>query len=77
MNGTQRQHPAKALANTLIVWLEPIVGMWHYSISNGITESVDTKMEMMSGRAFGFSNFENYRLRAVAHCGWDGVINRI
>jgi len=21
-------------------------------------------------------NFENYRLRVLAHCGWDGVINR-
>ncbi len=71
------QSPAKALANTLISWLEPIVGMWRYSTSNGITEGFHTKMEMMSRRAFGFRNFENYRLRVLAHCGWDGVINRI
>ncbi len=71
------QSPAKALANTLIAWLEPIVGMWRYSTSNGITEGFHTKMEMMSRRAFGFRNFENYRLRVLAHCGWDGVINRV
>ena len=22
-------------------------------------------------------NFENYRLRVLVHCGWDGVINRV
>ncbi|MGI4811821.1 MAG: ISL3 family transposase, partial [Janthinobacterium lividum] len=30
--------PAKALAATLTSWLEPIVGMWRFSKSNGITE---------------------------------------
>jgi transposase len=35
------------------------------------------KMEMMTRRAYGFRNFENYRLRVLAHCGWDGVINRV
>ena len=24
-----------------------------------------------------FDNFENYRLRVLADCGWDGVINRV
>lgn len=71
------QSPAQALANTLMAWLEPIVGMWRYSTSNGITEGFHTKMEMMSRRAFGFRNFENYLLRVLAHCGWGGVINRI
>ena len=22
-------------------------------------------------------NFENYRIRVLAHCGWDGIINRV
>src|SRR5690606_7219436 len=30
--------PAKTLAATLTSWLEPIVGMWRFSKSNGITE---------------------------------------
>ncbi len=72
-----KDSPAKTLANTLISWLEPIVRMWRFSKSNGITEGFHTKMEMMSRRAFGFRNFENYRLRVLAHCGWNGVINRI
>lgn len=69
--------PAKTLAATLTSWLEPIVGMWRFSKSNGITEGVHTKMEMISRRAFGFRNFENYRLRVLALCGWNGVINRV
>jgi transposase len=69
--------PAKSLGNTLMSWLEPIVRMWRFSISNGITEDFHTKMEMLSRRAFGFRNFENYRLRVLAHYGWNGVINRV
>ncbi|NYT66927.1 ISL3 family transposase, partial [Alcaligenaceae bacterium] len=60
------QSPAKVLAATLTSWLEPIVGMWRFSKSNGITEGFHTKMEMLSRRAYGFRNFENYRLRVLA-----------
>lgn len=69
--------PLHRLANTLTSWLEPIVAMWRFSKSNGITEGFHTKMEMMSRRAYGFRNFENYRLRVLTHCGWDGIINRV
>ena len=71
------QSPARALAATLTSWLEPIVRMWRFSRSNGITEGFHTKMEMLSRRAYGFRNFENYRLRVLAQCGWNGVINRV
>lgn len=71
------ESPARELASTLKSWLEPIVRMWRFSKSNGITEGFHTKMEMISRRAFGFRNFENYRLRVLALCGWNGVINRV
>lgn len=67
----------QALARSLTSWLQPIVAMWRFSKSNGITEGFHNKMEMMSRRAYGFRNFENYRLRVLAHCGWDGIINRV
>ena len=69
--------PLHSLANTLTSWLEPIVAMWRFSKSNGITEGFHTKMEMMSRPVFGFRNFENYRPRVLAHCGWNGIINRV
>ena len=71
------QSPARALAATLKDWIEPIVSMWRFSRSNGITEGFHTKMEMLSRRAFGFRNFENYRMRVLAQCGWNGIINRV
>lgn len=72
-----RDSPLRALARTLTSWLEPIVAMWRFSKNNGITEGFHNKMEMISRRAYGFRNFENYRLRVLTHCGWDGIINRV
>ena len=72
-----RESPLRALAKTLTSWLEPIVAMWRFSKNNGITEGFHNKMEMISRRASGFRNFENYRLRVLTHCGWDGIINRV
>ena len=69
--------PLRALANTLTSWLQPIIAMWRFTRNNGITEGFHNKMEMISRRAYGFRNFENYRIRVMTHCGWDGVINRV
>ncbi|MBC7384829.1 MAG: transposase [Cryobacterium sp.] len=63
----------KSFGETLKSWAEPMVRMWRFSKSNGITEGLHNKMEMISRRAFGFRNFQNYRLRVIALCGWDGV----
>src|SRR5690606_34379621 len=41
------QSPARALAATLKSWLEPIVRMWRFTKSNGITEGFHTKMERL------------------------------
>ena len=57
-----------SLGNTLADWQEEIARMWRFSRNNGITEGFHTKMEMISRRAFGFKNFDNYRLRVRACC---------
>lgn len=67
----------KGLAKTLTSWLEPILSMWRYERSNGMTEGFHNKMEMLSKRSYGLRNFENYRLRLMTHFGWDGIINRV
>jgi len=46
-----------------------IVCMWRFSKSNGITEGFHRKMKLIQRRAYGFKNFENYRLRVIAECG--------
>jgi transposase len=57
------------LANTLESWAEEIGRMWRFTKSNGITEGLHTKMELIQRRAYGFKNFENYRLRVKVLCG--------
>lgn len=61
--------PLRLLGETLSSWQEEIARMWRFTKNNGITEGFHNKMEMLSRRAFGFRNFENYRLRVRVHCG--------
>jgi transposase len=58
-----------ALANTLWSWRDEIARMWRFTKSNAITEGLHNKMELISRRAYGFRNFQNYRLRVRALCG--------
>jgi transposase len=43
--------------------------MWRFARNNGITEGFHRKMKLIQRRAYGFRNFENYRLRVIAQCG--------
>ena len=61
--------PLQTLAKTLIEWKEPIACMWRFVKNNGITEGFHRKMKLIQRRAYGFRNFENYRLRVIAQCG--------
>lgn len=56
------------LGKTLYPWREEVVRMWRFTKNNGITEGFRNKMEMISRRAYGFKNFENYKLRVKALC---------
>lgn len=61
--------PLQRLANTLEDWQESIACMWRFVRNNGITEGFHRKMKLIQRRAYGFRNFENYRLRVIAQCG--------
>ena len=60
--------PLVTLGNTLDSWREEVARMFRFTKSNGIVEGFHNKMEMISRRAYGFRNFENYRLRVRALC---------
>jgi transposase len=49
-------------------WQEEIVRMWRFTRNNEITEGFHTKMELIQRKAYGFRNFENYRLRVIVLC---------
>lgn len=59
----------QTLGYTLDNWKDEIARMFRFSKTNGITEGLHNKMEMISRRAYGFRNFENYRLRVRVLCG--------
>ena len=56
------------LGETLNCWAEEIVAMWRFTRNNGITEGFHNKMELINRQAYGFRNFENYRLRVKVLC---------
>jgi transposase len=60
---------ARTLAKTLSEWTEEIACMWRFTRNNAITEGFHRKMKLIQRRAYGFSSFQNYRLRVIAQCG--------
>jgi len=56
------------LGETLHSWSQEIATMWRFTRNNGITEGFHTKMEVLQRQAYGFRNFENYRLRVRIMC---------
>ena len=60
--------PLVSLGETLESWAEEIVTMWRFTKNNAITEGFHNKMEALSRAAYGFRNFENYRLRVRVMC---------
>jgi transposase len=58
----------ETLGRTLGSWDGEIAAMWRFSKNNGITEGFHNKMEEISRRAYGFRNFDNYRLRVRVMC---------
>lgn len=56
------------LGETLYSWKEEIATMWRFTRNNGITEGFHTKMEVLQRQAYGFRNFQNYRLRVRVLC---------
>jgi transposase len=60
----------QTLARTLEQWANEIVRMWRFTKNNGITEGFHRKMKLIQRRAYGFRNFENYRLRVRILCGY-------
>ena len=65
-----QEAPLQTLADTLEDWWqEPIACMWQFVRNNGIIGGFHRKMKLIQRRAYGFRNFENYRLRVIAQCG--------
>ena len=57
------------LAKTISEWFNPIIRMWRFTKNNSITEGFHRKMKLIQRMAYGYKNFQNYRLRVLVLCG--------
>lgn len=72
--GSKRSAPfeVRRLARTLRNWFDSIVA-WHQArVSNGPTEGMNN-LKRVKRVAFGFTNFENFRIRALLYAGKPNV----
>ena len=58
----------RTIGNTLYKWREEVARMFRFTKNNGITEGFHRKMKLIQRRAYGFKNFENYRIRVKVLC---------
>jgi transposase len=69
--GSKKSAPleVRRLARTLRNWFDGIVA-WHQArVSNGPTEGMNNLLKRVKRVAFGFTNFENFRIRALLYAG--------
>lgn len=59
----------RRLGRTLRAWKEEILNHHRTGDSNGPTEAMNLLIKKIKRAGCGFTNFSNYRLRLLAHCG--------
>ena len=58
--------------NTLTAWFEQILNYFDKRITNGFVEGMNRAIRFIISRAFGFRNFDNFRLQVLAQHGSPG-----
>jgi transposase len=51
--------------NTIIRWLDEIIAYFDYKTTNGVVEGINNKLKLIKRSAYGFRNFENFRVRCL------------
>ena len=69
MRGETMKDKSKKSTYSTTFGVDPIIRMWRFTKNNGITEGFHRKMKLIQRRAYGYRNFENYRLRVLVECG--------
>jgi transposase len=69
MTDSENPLEVRSLGRTLIRWKDQIAA-WHKSqVSNGPTEAANNLIKRVKRAAFGFTSFENYRIRSLLYAG--------
>lgn len=51
--------------NTIIRWLDEILAYFDNRTTSGVVEGINNKLKLIKRSAYGFRNFENYRIRCL------------
>ena len=58
----------QSLRKTLMKWKTEILNYFRTNLTNGRTEGYNRKAKLIQRKAYGYRNFENYRLRLIYDC---------
>ncbi len=58
----------QSLRRTLMKWRKEILNYFRTGITNGKTEGYNRKAKLIQRKAYGYRNFENYRLKLIYDC---------
>lgn len=56
---------------TLRHWWEQILNYFSERLTSGLVEGLNNRLKLIKRRAFGYRNFEHFRLRVLEECGPD------
>jgi transposase len=62
----EKEHLFPRFRKTLSNWLDKIANYFCQRTTSGMVEGINNKVKLIKRRAFGFRNFENFRLRVIA-----------
>ena len=55
----------ESFRQTLTNWMDKIANYFYRRTTNGIVEGINNKIKLIKRRAFGFRNFQSFRIRAI------------
>lgn len=58
----------QSLRRTLVKWRKEILNYFKTRVTNGKTEGYNRKAKLIQRKAYGYRNFENYRLKLIYDC---------
>ncbi|MGC8462038.1 MAG: ISL3 family transposase, partial [Candidatus Dormibacteria bacterium] len=69
LKGKEKPVEVRSLGRTLIRWKKQIAAWHETQVTNGPTESMNNLVKRVKRGAFGFTNFVNFRVRALLYAG--------
>ena len=57
--------------NTIIRWLHETIAYFDYKTTSGVVEGINNKLKLIKRSAYGFRNFENFRVRYLVTWQFD------